>query len=73
MQGPCRQLQARGVRSAGECSMRKLFCRILGHDYMETSARRRECIRCGQHETLRQMGELLAWVEVTPAVAGRRA
>lgn len=53
--------------------MRKLFCRIFGHDYMETSARRRECVRCGQHETLRQMGELLAWVEVTPAIAGRRA
>ena len=53
--------------------MRKLFCRIFGHDYMETSARRRECIRCDQHETLRQMGEVLAWVEVTPAAAGRRA
>jgi hypothetical protein len=45
--------------------MRKLICRILGHDYMVTSARRRECVRCNQHESLRQMGELLAWVEVS--------
>jgi hypothetical protein len=47
--------------------MRKLLCRLLGHDCMTTSARRRVCLRCGQQETLRNYGNVLGWEEVTKA------
>jgi hypothetical protein len=47
--------------------MRKLLCRLLGHDRMPTRARNRVCLRCGQRETLRDYGHVLAWEEVTPA------
>jgi len=45
--------------------MRKLLCRLLGHERMTTSTRRRVCQRCGLLETLRQFGSLLAWEEMT--------
>jgi hypothetical protein len=45
--------------------VRKLLCRLLGHDRMTTSARQRVCVRCGQRETLRRYGNVLAWEEVT--------
>ena len=53
--------------------MRKLLCRLLGHDLMTTSARRRHCLRCGQREMLRRYGQLLAWEEVTDAALGGTA
>ena len=48
--------------------MKKLLCRLLGHDLMTTSARRRTCLRCGLRETLRQYGSTTAWGE---GVSGR--
>ena len=48
--------------------MRKLLCRFFGHDSMETNARQRVCNRCGQRETLRRIGSVLAWEEVTESV-----
>jgi hypothetical protein len=47
--------------------MRKLFCWLLGHNHMTTSARRRVCLRCGTRETLRQYGSVIGWEEVTEA------
>jgi hypothetical protein len=44
--------------------MRKLLCRLFGHDPMRTHARR-VCLRCGQQETLRRFGRVLAWEVVT--------
>lgn len=49
--------------------MKKLLCRLLGHNHMTTSTRRRVCLRCGAHETLRQYGSVLGWEEVTKVVA----
>jgi hypothetical protein len=34
---------------------------------MATSARRRICLRCGQRETLRNYGHVIAWEEVAEA------
>jgi hypothetical protein len=45
--------------------MRKILCWLLDHDRMTTSARRRVCVRCGQQETLRQFGHVVAWEEVS--------
>jgi hypothetical protein len=36
---------------------------------MATSARHRICVRCGQRETLRDFGHVLAWEEVAAAAA----
>jgi hypothetical protein len=49
--------------------MHRLLCRLFGHDLMTTSARHRICLRCGQRETLRDLGHVLAWEEVTGAAA----
>jgi hypothetical protein len=49
--------------------MRRFLCWLLGHDRMTTSARHRICLRCGQRETLRDLGHVLAWEEVTGAAA----
>jgi hypothetical protein len=46
--------------------MKKLLCRLFGHDLMTTSARRRICLRCGLRETLRQYGSTTAWGEGVP-------
>ena len=45
--------------------MRKLLCRLFGHDRMVTSDRKRVCMRCGVRETLRQFGSISGWEEVT--------
>ena len=50
--------------------MRKLLCRVFGHDRMETNARQRVCQRCGQRETRRRIGSVLAWEEVTETALG---
>jgi hypothetical protein len=47
--------------------MSRLFCWLLGHDRMTTSARHRICLRCGTRETLRHYGSVLGWEEVTGA------
>ena len=47
--------------------MRRFLCWLLGHDRMTTSARRRICLRCGQRETLRDFGHVLAWEEAPEA------
>jgi hypothetical protein len=53
--------------------MRSLICRLFGHDHMLNGARNRTCLRCGMRETLRDLGHVLAWVEVTGVmVKGRR-
>jgi hypothetical protein len=52
--------------------MKKLLCRLLGHDHMTTSTRHRVCLRCGVRETLRHYGDVLAWEEV-PGIIGREA
>lgn len=44
--------------------VRKLLCRLLGHDRLATGTRHRVCLRCGQRETLRRFGSLLAWEEL---------
>ena len=53
--------------------MRKVLCRFFGHDPMETSERQRVCQRCGQRETLRRYGRVLAWEEVTESALGGTA
>jgi hypothetical protein len=51
--------------------MRKLLCRLFGHESKETTGRHRVCVRCGQQEILRRFGRVLAWEEVTEvAIAG---
>jgi len=51
--------------------MRKLLCWLFDHDRMTTSARHRICLRCGQRETLRHFGRVLAWEEVAEAHPSR--
>jgi hypothetical protein len=51
--------------------MSGFLCRLLGHDHMTTSVRHRICLRCGQRETLRSYGDVLAWEEMTAAPARR--
>ena len=54
--------------------MRKILCRLFGHDRMVTSERKRVCVRCGVRENLRQFGKISGWEEVTPvAVRGAKA
>ena len=43
--------------------MQNLMCRFLGHDIMQTGAAHRVCLRCGQKETRRNLGNVQAWVE----------
>jgi hypothetical protein len=45
--------------------MRKLLCRLFGHDPMKAHAQLRVCLRCGQRETLRRFGRVLAWEVLT--------
>jgi hypothetical protein len=53
--------------------MKRFLCWLLGHDLMTTSTRQRSCLRCGQRETLRQLGSVAAWEEVrTAGNRGRR-
>jgi hypothetical protein len=52
--------------------MRKILCRLLGHDCMTTSARRRVCLRCGLREMLRNYGNVLGWEEVGETVSVAR-
>lgn len=42
--------------------MRGILCWLLGHDRMETGARQRVCLRCGQRETRQQYGSVVAWL-----------
>ena len=49
--------------------MKKLMCWIWGHDRMQTAARRRVCLRCGQREKLRQYGQVLGWEELSETAA----
>jgi hypothetical protein len=44
--------------------MKKLLCWIFGHDRMVTNTRHRVCLRCGQRETQRYFGTVMAWEEV---------
>jgi len=46
-------------------SVKKLLCRIWGHDRMQTAVRQRVCRRCGQREMLRQLGNVPGWEEFT--------
>lgn len=41
------------------------MCWIWGHDRMQTGARHRECVRCGQREKLRQFGRVIGWEELS--------
>jgi hypothetical protein len=50
--------------------MKKLLCRLFGHDRMTTRTRHRVCLRCGQKETLRRYGQVLAWEELTDSALG---
>jgi len=43
--------------------MKKLLCRLVGHDLMTTSARARVCLRCGSRERLRHYGSVSGWEE----------
>ena len=52
----------------GEREMRRLLCWLFDHDYMNTSARHRICVRCEKRETLHVYGEVLAWEAATRAV-----
>ena len=45
--------------------MKQLLCWLFGHDRMTTSPRQRVCTRCDTHETLRDLGHVRAWVELT--------
>ena len=45
-------------------NLKKLMCRIWGHDRMQTAMRQRVCLRCGQRETLRQFGSTTGWEEL---------
>ena len=49
--------------------MQDLICRFLGHDIMQTNASHRVCLRCGQKEKRRHLGNVEAWVEMTAAPA----
>jgi hypothetical protein len=53
-------------------AMRKLLCWLLDHDRMTTSARHRICLRCGQRETLREYGHVVAWEEVAGSAGSSR-
>ena len=45
--------------------LKKLMCWIWGHDRMQTGARLRVCLRCGQREKLRDFGRVLGWEELS--------
>jgi hypothetical protein len=45
-------------------NLKKLMCWIWGHDRMQTGARKRVCLRCGQREKLQQYGRILGWEEL---------
>jgi hypothetical protein len=45
--------------------VKKLLCRLLGHDRMTRGSRHRVCLRCGQRETLRRYRHVVAWEELT--------
>jgi hypothetical protein len=47
--------------------MRKMLCWIFGHEFMNTSARHRICVRCEARETLRNLGDVVAWEEAPKA------
>jgi hypothetical protein len=54
--------------------MRKLLCRLLGHDRMKSGAAHRICQRCGMREALRNYGHVHGWEEVSKAATrGSRA
>ena len=46
-------------------SVKRLICRIWGHDRMQTAMRQRVCLRCGQREKLRQFGSTTGWEELS--------
>ena len=54
-------------------TVKKLWCRLLGHDRITVSVRKRYCLRCGQREALRRYGSVLAWEEVTGTPLGGAA
>ena len=45
-------------------TVKRLMCRIWGHDRMQTAVRQRVCRRCGQREMLRQLGSVPGWEEL---------
>jgi len=45
--------------------MKQFLCWLFGHDRMTTSPRQRVCVRCDTRETLRDLGHVRAWVELT--------
>jgi len=45
-------------------SVKKLMCRIWGHDRLRTAVSQRVCRRCGQREMLRQLGSVPGWEEL---------
>ena len=50
--------------------MKRLVCRLLGHDRMASLAAHRTCLRCGLREESRNYGNVRGWEEVA-RVAGR--
>jgi hypothetical protein len=50
--------------------MRKLLCRLLGHNTRADGTRHRWCQRCGLKEALRRYGNVLAWEEVNEQPLG---
>jgi hypothetical protein len=48
--------------------VKKLMCWLYGHDRMQTRARLRVCLRCGQREKLCQYGSVLGWEELPNTV-----
>jgi hypothetical protein len=48
-------------------NVKKIMCWIWGHDRMQTTARRRVCLRCGQREKLRQFDSGHGWEELPDA------
>jgi len=51
--------------------MRKLLCRLLGHDRMAAGNRQRVCLRCGLRETRLMIGDSVAWEDTTAAAPQR--
>ena len=46
--------------------MGKLLCWLFGHERTSTSARHRVCYRCGLRERQLQIGDVIAWEDLTP-------
>jgi hypothetical protein len=45
--------------------MRRLLCRLLGHDRLASGGAHRTCLRCGMQEKLRNFDDVRGWEDVT--------